>query len=64
MKIVMLTTSAEHEDLFEAIKSGACGYLLKVTAAPAFIEAHGLEQGIPPFSLDWQSCCCGVRPAF
>ena len=51
LKIVMLTTSAEHEDLFEAIKSGACGYLLKVTTGPAFIEAlHGLEQGIPPFS--------------
>jgi two-component system NarL family response regulator len=51
MKIVVLTTSAEDEDLFEAIKSGACGYLLKVTAAPAFIEAlHGLEQGVPPFS--------------
>jgi two-component system NarL family response regulator len=51
MKIVVLTASAEDEDLFEAIKSGACGYLLKVTAAPAFIEAlHGLEQGVPPFS--------------
>jgi two-component system NarL family response regulator len=51
MRIVVLTTSAEDEDLFEAIKSGACGYLLKVTAAPAFIEAlHGLEQGVPPFS--------------
>lgn len=51
MKIVVLTTSAEDEDLFEAIKSGACGYLLKVTAAPALIEAlHGLEQGVPPFS--------------
>lgn len=51
MKIVMLTTSAEHEDLFEAIKSGACGYLLKVTSGPAFIEAlRGMEQGIPPFS--------------
>ncbi len=51
MKIVMLTTSAEAEDLFEAIKSGACGYLLKVTRGPEFIEAlHGLEQGIPPFS--------------
>jgi DNA-binding NarL/FixJ family response regulator len=51
MKIVMLTTSAENEDLFEAIKSGACGYLLKVTTGPAFIEAlRGLEQGIPPFS--------------
>ena len=51
MKIVMLTTSAEDSDLFEAIKSGACGYLLKVTSVPAFIEAlHGLEQGVPPFS--------------
>jgi two-component system NarL family response regulator len=51
MKIVILTTSAEDSDLFEAIKSGACGYLLKVTSGPAFIEAlHGLEQGVPPFS--------------
>jgi two-component system NarL family response regulator len=51
MKIVVLTASAEDDDLFEAIKSGACGYLLKITAAPAFIEAlHGLEQGVPPFS--------------
>jgi DNA-binding NarL/FixJ family response regulator len=51
MKILILTTSAEDEDLFEAIRSGACGYLLKVTSGPAFIEAlHGLEQGIPPFS--------------
>lgn len=51
MRIVVLTTSAEDEDLFEAIKSGACGYLLKITAAPAFIEAlRGLEQGVPPFS--------------
>ncbi len=51
MKIVMLTTSAEDEDLFEAIKSGACGYLLKITSGSAFIEAlHGLEQGVPPFS--------------
>ncbi len=51
MKIVILTTSAEDEDLFEAIKSGACGYLLKITSGSAFIEAlHGLEQGTPPFS--------------
>ena len=51
MKIVILTTSAEDKDLFEAIKSGACGYLLKVTSGPAFIEAlRGLEQGVPPFS--------------
>ncbi len=51
MKIVMLTTSAEDDDLFEAIKCGACGYLLKITSGSAFIEAlHGLEQGVPPFS--------------
>jgi len=51
MKILILTTSAEDEDLFEAIRSGACGYLLKVTRGPDFIEAlRGLEHGIPPFS--------------
>lgn len=51
MKIVILTTSAEDKGLFEAIKSGACGYLLKVTRGPDFIEAlRGLEQGVPPFS--------------
>jgi two-component system NarL family response regulator len=47
----MLTTSAEDHDLFESIKSGACGYLLKSMSGAAFIEAlRGLEQGIPPFS--------------
>src|SRR5512139_1105728 len=51
MKILILTTSAEDEDLFEAIRSGACGYLLKVTRGPDFIEAlRGLEHGVPPFS--------------
>lgn len=51
MKILIITTSAEDEDLFEAIKSGACGYLLKTTRGADFIEAlQGLEQGIPPFS--------------
>lgn len=51
MKIVILTTSAEDDDLFEAIRSGACGYLLKSTRAAAFIESlHGLEENTPPFS--------------
>ena len=51
IKIVMLTTSAEDQDLFESVKSGACGYLLKSMSGEAFIEAlHGLEQGLPPFS--------------
>jgi DNA-binding NarL/FixJ family response regulator len=51
MKIVMLTTSAEDQDLFEAVKSGAGGYLLKSMSGDAFIEAlREFEQGIPPFS--------------
>jgi two-component system NarL family response regulator len=51
IKILILTTSAEDEDLFEAIKSGACGYLLKVMHGMDFVEAlRGLEQGLPPFS--------------
>lgn len=51
VRIVMLTTSAEDEDLFAAIQSGACGYLLKSIGGKEFIEAlQGLEEGIPPFS--------------
>ena len=51
IKIVMLTTSAEDQDLFESVKSGASGYLLKSISGDAFIEAlRGLEQGTPPFS--------------
>lgn len=51
IKIVMLTTSAEDDDLFESIKSGACGYLIKNMSGEAFFEAlQGLEQGVPPFS--------------
>lgn len=51
IQIVMLTTSTEDEDLFEAVKSGAYGYLLKSMAGEAFIEAlKDVEQGIPPFS--------------
>ncbi len=37
-KIVMLTVSAEDEDLFEAIKAGASGYLLKSLDAQQFFE--------------------------
>lgn len=51
MKIVMLTTSTESQDLFEAVKSGASGYLLKTMGRVGFIAAlHDAEQGIPPFS--------------
>jgi DNA-binding NarL/FixJ family response regulator len=50
-RIVILTTSTEDADLFEAIKAGACGYLLKSMDASELVEA--LEQanlGVPPFS--------------
>ncbi|MBI5954426.1 MAG: response regulator transcription factor [Chloroflexi bacterium] len=51
IKIVMLTTSAEDQDLFEAVKGGACGYLLKSVGGDEFIEIlRGLEDGFPPFS--------------
>ncbi len=51
IRIVMLTTSAEDLDLFAAVQSGACGYLLKSIDGKAFIEAlRGLEEGVPPFS--------------
>jgi DNA-binding NarL/FixJ family response regulator len=46
IRIVMLTMSAEDEDLFAAIKSGACGYLLKTLDTEEFLAlfaslAHG-----------------------
>jgi DNA-binding NarL/FixJ family response regulator len=50
-RIVMLTTSDEDQDLFEAVKSGACGYLLKSMDTGELVEAlHEVEQGTPPFS--------------
>jgi two-component system NarL family response regulator len=51
IKVVILTTSAEDDDLFAAIQSGASGYLLKSISGQAFMDAlNGLEEGIPPFS--------------
>jgi DNA-binding NarL/FixJ family response regulator len=50
-KIVMLTTSSDEKDLFEAVKSGAQGYLLKSISPEAFLEAlRDVEEDIPPFS--------------
>lgn len=50
-RIVILTTSTEDADLFEAVKSGACGYLLKSMNADELIEClHGAQEGVPPFS--------------
>jgi DNA-binding NarL/FixJ family response regulator len=49
--IVILTTSAEDHDLFEAVKSGAFGYLLKSMDAEELVEAlEQARQGVPPFS--------------
>ena len=41
IKVVMLTVSASDEDLFEAVKSGANGYLLKSQSADSFLEMVG-----------------------
>ena len=50
-RVVMLTTSEDAEDLFEAIRSGACGYLLKTVTSDELVEAlHGLADGVPPLS--------------
>jgi DNA-binding NarL/FixJ family response regulator len=49
--IVILTTSTEDQDLFEAVKSGAFGYLLKSMDADELVEAlEQARQGVPPFS--------------
>ncbi len=51
VKIVMLTTSAEDDDLFEAIRSGASGYLLKGLSADAFFDLlGGLDRGEAPLA--------------
>ena len=51
VKIVMLTVSAEDEDLFEAIKNGACGYLLKTEDTDEFFTSlMGLTRGEVPLS--------------
>ena len=51
VKIVMLTMSAQDEDLFEAIKCGACGYLLKTEDTDEFFSSLiGLTRGEVPLS--------------
>jgi two-component system NarL family response regulator len=49
--IVMLTMSEDEHDLFEAVKSGASGYLLKrLEATEFFTYLTELQAGHPPFS--------------
>jgi DNA-binding NarL/FixJ family response regulator len=51
IQIVMLTISAEDADLFEALKSGACGFLLKNLKPNELFEyLAGLERGEAPLS--------------
>jgi len=51
VKVVMLTTSTEEEDLFEAVKSGAIGYLLKSISGASLVEAlNDVQDDIPPFA--------------
>jgi two-component system NarL family response regulator len=53
IQIVMLTTSAEDTDLFEALKSGASGYLLKnLKPNELFDYLAGLERGEAPLSRE------------
>jgi len=53
IRIVMLTTSAEDADLFEAIKSGASGYLLKNLEPNQLFEyLAGLGRGEAPLSRE------------
>lgn len=53
IKIVMLTVSADDEHLFEAIKSGAAGYLLKNLAADRFFDLlSGVARGEAAISRD------------
>lgn len=51
IRVVMLTTSEEDEDLFEAIKLGASGYLLKNTNARELVDMLAdIEKGEVPLS--------------
>ena len=49
-KVVMLTTSEEDEDLFNAVKCGASGYLLKNTNAKELVDMlSDMEEGEASF---------------
>ena len=51
IKIVILTMSSDDNDLFEAIKSGACGYLLKTQDTEEFLtQLVEIERGEAPLA--------------
>ena len=71
IKVVMLTTSDDDEDLHTAIKCGASGYLLKNTSAKELVEMlRELEKGEIPLSpklatiLYREFRCGGTAEAF
>ncbi|WP_117212191.1 response regulator [Allorhizocola rhizosphaerae] len=39
MRVLMLSASAEHQDVLEAVKAGALGYLVKTAGRDEFLEA-------------------------
>jgi DNA-binding NarL/FixJ family response regulator len=56
VQIVILTSSIEDSDLFESIKSGASGYLLKNLQPDELFEyLDGLERGEAPLSREVSS---------
>jgi DNA-binding NarL/FixJ family response regulator len=60
IQIIMLTTSAENDDLFEAIRSGASGYLLKnLKPNVLFHYLEGFSRGEAPLSREL--CACLLR---
>jgi DNA-binding NarL/FixJ family response regulator len=60
IQIIMLTTSADDSDLFEALKSGASGYLLKnLKPNVLFNYLQGLARGEAPLSREL--CACLLR---
>ncbi len=51
IQVLMLTTSADDEDLFESIAAGASGYLLKsMTGDELVASLAALADGVPPMS--------------
>ncbi len=63
-KIVMLTTSASEADLFEALRGGAAGYLLKgMSADKLFAVLRGIVHGEAEFSAEMAQSILAEFPA-
>ncbi len=60
IRIVMLTTSDAEDHLYEAIASGAFGYLVKSMRGEELVAAlEQVAQGTPPFSPGLAACVLG-----